>query len=176
MPGLIEVIKGSQTGTIIALTEKGGCTSMRQTLKRQRAGKLRDLHQVREQQIPIRVYLRHPVKRLISAWRYFYPSQFPRQTRIPAHASFEEFVDRVLGGVSNEHWDPQLGLYAGCNIDELYQFERVMETWPPEFPLEHLNASHFSVRPPTHIPRQAEVNAHFREELDAWHAANSKKT
>lgn len=173
MPGLIKITKGAQSGTIIALTEKAGCTSMRQTLKRKRVGQLVDLNQAKLHQYPIRLYLRHPIQRFVSAWRYFYPSQFPRESGIPAHAPIEKFIDDVLRGVENEHWNPQLAMYSGCNIAEIYQFERVNDTWPSEWPLEHLNASHFSVRVPDVIPRHDELRQHYIEDLETWAGLNA---
>lgn len=174
MPGFIEITKGQQTGVLIGLTEKAGSTSIQQSIKHglklqggHRAGEPRDFNVVRKNQTPVRIYLRHPIKRLISAWRYFYPSKFPERVIAP-HSSFAKFVDHVLGGIRNSHWDPQLELYAGCNIAELYQFERIHETWPADIELLHLNQSKFHVERPSIIPRQREVYEHYREDLEAW--------
>lgn len=173
MPSCIKIEQGEQSGVVIALIEKAGCTSIQQSIKgarinNTRAGHPRDLNQVRNQQVPLRIYLRHPIKRFISAWRYFNYSLFPEK-QIPRHAPFEKFVDCVLDQlVGNVHWNPQLKMFEGCNITELYRFEDIAETWPSDIPLRHLNASHFSVRPPEVIHRLDELEEHYREDLTAW--------
>lgn len=172
MPGFIRIEKGPHTGLTIGLTEKAGCTSIQQSIKAARMGHPRSLDQMRTNQEPVRIYLRHPIKRFVSAWRYFQHSMFPEKL-IPRHAPFEKFVECVLDQlVGNVHWNPQLAMYAGCNIDEIYQFERIEETWPSDIPLKHLNQSPWYVRPPEVIHRLADLQEYYREDLETWASLN----
>lgn len=174
MPGIIEISEGEGAGLFIGLTEKGGCTSIQQSVKGARKGRSKSLQETITRQYPVRIYLRHPLKRLISAWRYFHPALFPRESGVPAHAPYEEFVDCVLQPLSNEHWNPQLRMYEGCNITEIYRFENIAETWPRDIPLRHLNSSYYP--PPTLEQtgyRLAELQEFFAEDFAAWNGIQS---
>jgi hypothetical protein len=126
------------------------------------------VQQLRESQNPVRLYLRHPITRFASCWAFFNPSdKFPRSLpQIPPKVSVEEFTDYVLDGAQNEHWHPQLDSYRGCNIAEVYRFERIAETWPEDVPLLHLN--HSIIDTPEITYRRGELEDYYREDLQAW--------
>jgi len=70
----------------------------------------------------------------------------------------------VLDGATNEHWLPQLAQHMP--IDELFQLERIHETWPQEFPLRHENKGR--LQKPEISYRLAELSDYYAEDLEAW--------
>lgn len=159
--------KGDLAGMAVALIEKAGHTSITQAAKQHRAGLKMSYQEAFDSQIPVVIFLRHPIERLVSAWRYFHPQMFPNGTHIPQHRPLSRFIDDVLSGVPNEHWNPQLARFAGCNISTVHRFENINEHWPDYPPLLHLNKS--KIRHPGEIEhRRAELDEFYAEDLAAW--------
>lgn len=171
MPSAVEILGGEAAGTHIALIEKAGSTSILQAIKGSRKrGRGWDLQHMKESQKPMRVYLRHPITRFLSAWAFFSPAAFPVR-HIPTHAPVEVFIDKVLDHCArNVHWNPVLEMLDGCNIAELYQFERIHETWPSDIKLLRLNVS--KKEKPEITYRLDELKQFYSRDLDAWESLN----
>lgn len=154
----------------IGSTEKAAATSISNSLTR---CPHYDAEQVRARGYSTRLYLRHPITRFASCWAYFTPANnFPNDpvwsnaayTMLRENPSVEQFTDAVLDGATNEHWLPQLAQHMP--IDELFQLERIHETWPQEFPLRHENKGR--LQKPEISYRLAELSDYYAEDLEAW--------
>jgi hypothetical protein len=161
-------------GIALGWNNKAACTSIRHALMR---CKRLTCQQVLDRRLRTRIYLRHPITRLASAWAYFTPANnFPTDPvwrnkgyeYMREHPSINQFIDGVLGGALNEHWSPQL-VQHGLTFDEIYQLEKINETWPSRFKLEHLNQGRIDKPVVTH--RLDELFDLYKDDLDAWHKA-----
>lgn len=175
MPAFIEILGGESKGLIIGLTPKAACTSFRSSIRVAVGGMCWSVHQLRESFKPVRIYIRHPLSRFASCWAFFVDSaKFPRSIpQVPPGASLELFTDMVLDGAQNEHWHPQVDLYQGCNVQELYRFEEldVPGMWPSDIPLLHLNKT--PKRKPPIRYRRAELLEYYKEDILAWQNAST---
>ena len=167
MREFVQITAGSQLGVLIAPCPKSGFTSITETLRRAGAGKTVPWHVGQSQ--ACRLYLRHPIRRFISAWRNFTViGKFPA---LPESLLLDvnEFADHVLAGAQDDHWRPQLELFAGANIQEIHRFEDILETWPIEYPLLHQNRSLDTTSVPSIAPKQMDgLNAYYADDLVAW--------
>ena len=156
---------------IITTTEKVGYTSIAKAVKRS--------PRIPEAEIPshparVRLYLRHPIERLRSAWSFFTDSNYfpdpdgdPTGARMPA-MPFERFIDQVLDeGYSNVHWAPQLAQHK--HYDEIYRFENIDDTWPHGHAYRELGHWNKSKTPkPAITYRHLDLVDYYLEDLDAW--------
>lgn len=115
-------------------------------------------------------FVRHPVSRLVSAWRYFAAKPaFPRKMGSP---SYEAFVDGVLAKQYVDfHWTSQAAQL--CRVpDTIWRFEDLPDVWPRLTPkkLPHLNES--TAPAPDAEYRRADVEAFFSEDMGAWRNAS----
>lgn len=156
----------------LAVFPKAGWQSVRQCLKQHRIPEVGP-DEVARSTTPLHALLRHPHRRLESAWRYFSPHGLfgSKGAHVPAHAPWAVFVDRVLEGASDPHWDPQLARLPRP-ADVIHPFEQIGEVWGTicEHPLPHLNAS-TTPRPVNADYRREEVEERYRDDLTAWMAA-----
>ena len=146
---------------VIGATEKAGYTSISRALSRC----LRmSSDMVRQRNLRARLYLRHPIKRFASAYAYFTGNgHWPRG--YPQFSSVEDFTDAVCSGLENEHWLPQLAQHH-LIFDEVHRFENIAETWPWEYPLQHLNASRGIAPEITY--RLGDLENYYKEDLQQW--------
>lgn len=155
---------------IITPTEKAGYSSMARAIKRS--------PRIPEWEIPdhpatVRLYLRHPIDRFVSAWAFFTDGgYFPADDRTdsPRLAAFsiEEFTDKVLTGEYwNRHWAPQIAQHK--YVDEIYRFENINETWPHEHTYRRLERVNQSKTPKPKITyRLYELLDYYARDLAAW--------
>lgn len=116
-------------------------------------------------------FLRHPIERLRSCYSFMYwLSDYgtPHVSGAPV-ASWEAFVDHVLGGARDEHWIPQLE-HCGAAPNIWRQFERLPECFEEFRPglLPHLNRAS---RRPTSDHRQAELRHYYADDMLRWELA-----
>ncbi len=159
----IRITRGSATGLIIGLVPKAGLTSIRGSLYPEYAEKVWR-PEVKERQLPVRIYIRQPLRRMVSAFRFL--SMGPGV--LPDDCTFEQFVDLVLEGIGNMHWLPQVAWFDDYNVTEIYQLERIAETWPPDIVLGHLNRSPDSTPVPEMGYRLNELNDYYAGDLKVW--------
>ncbi len=162
----MRITKGSATGLIIGLIPKSALTSIRGSLYPEYAEKVWRPEAMKHQ-FPIRIYIRHPLRRMVSAFRFL--SMQPRV--LPGACTFERFVDLILDGIRNSHWLPQVAWFDEYNVTEIYQLERITETWPSEIELGHLNRSPDSTPTPTMGYRMDELNDYYGNDLRVWNHA-----
>ena len=158
---------------VIGYTNKAACTSIRHALIR---CKRYANHEVIERGLRSRLYLRHPLVRLASAWAYFSPANnFPREPVrtnkayefLKSHPTIEAFIDAVLDHDNeNEHWAPQIEQHRPLEFDEIYRLEDIAATWPSRFKLGHENKSRVEKPEITH--RRDELHRYYAEDLHAW--------
>jgi len=92
-------------------------------------------------------FVRDPIERLQSAWRYFSPCG---QAGIPKGCSWPQFVDAVLSGeMVNHHWMSMEGWYR---TENLYRFEDLRRIWESIKlpPLGHHRVSDHSMPTPNY--------------------------
>lgn len=156
----VRITSGSATGLIIGLVPKAAFTSIRSSLLPDYAEKV-GRPEAKEQQLPIRIYIRQPLQRMVSAFRFLSTGPV-----LPDDCTFEQFVDLVLEGSGNSHWLPQVAWFDDYNVTEVYQLERIAETWPAEISLGHLNRSTAPV--PEIGYRLDELNDYYAGDIRAW--------
>lgn len=128
--------------------------------------------QVRVRKLRVRLYLRHPITRLASAYAYFAPNDnFPVQRSRPADLlakapTLEQFTDAILAGMWNEHWGPQLEQHDAVGIDELFKMEDITASWPKRYPLTHQNKGR--IAKPDITYRRGDLENYYQRDLDAW--------
>ncbi|MEE4302441.1 MAG: hypothetical protein V2J24_23580 [Pseudomonadales bacterium] len=164
----------------LAVFPKAGWQSIRDAMKRNRMPEIAPDVLLTERGLsrPLTCFLRHPLARLTSAWRYFHPhARFGADAaglEIPRGASYETFVDAVLRGVKDPHWDPQLPRLPR-RPDIVYRFENIQAHWP-RFglgDLPHLNASADPLvgQDPTY--REQELREHYALDLAVWESSRA---
>lgn len=125
-------------------------------------------------------FFRHPISRLVSAYRYFNYTEGWQQDmplydrRFNRKASYEEFVDSVLSGDRNRHWDSQSSqlMYLGGFVPtEVYRFEDINEIWPKVIgiPLDRINSSKYVEVNEDY--RRSELDNFYTEDLERWNSA-----
>lgn len=121
-------------------------------------------------------FLRHPIERLISAYRYFnFVEGWQKDMSFYGYtAPYERFVDAVLDGERNRHWIQQSELLRhGRNFvpTEVYRFEDINEIWPKVIgiPLQRVNAS--NLKPVDQWYRRNELDNLYSEDLERWNSA-----
>ena len=162
----IRITKGSAIGLIIGLIPKSAFTSIRGSLYPEHAEKVWR-PEVKDQQLPIRIYIRQPLRRMVSAFRFL---SMGRPGIVPDSCTFEQFVDIVLDpeDPGNSHWLPQVAWFDEYNVTEIYQLERIEETWPPEIALGYLNRSPDSTPLPALDYRLNDINDYYADDIRAW--------
>lgn len=68
-------------------------------------------------------FVRDPILRLKSAWRYFSPKG---NAGIRKNSTWPEYVDDVLGGLTNPHWLP---VHSSYRTEVLYPYEYLEDIW-----------------------------------------------
>lgn len=159
---------------LLGVFPKAGWQSIRQSLKQRRFPDVGADTVLREPDVPLHVFLRHPVARCISAWRYFSPINFPQGSHVPKGLPYEAFVNRILDlGATDPHWAPQLARLPRP-ADVVHRFEDIERAWPeivpPGVKLMHLNESRVDM-PLDRGYRADELEAFFADDMAAWLAA-----
>lgn len=150
---------------LVGMTPKAGWTSMQQ------AGKgypTLDINAAARSDKPIVLFVRHPVDRLVSAWRFFHQkAHFPNR-HIASKTGLEKFVDQVLKGVEDQHWMSQVKLHTHHRFipTVVHRFENIHEVWPE---LPHLNKGPGVPFDLWH--RKDEVEEYYRADLELWENA-----
>lgn len=113
-------------------------------------------------------FIRHPLGRLESCYSMLCDiaeSGMQHGSGAPVE-SWESFVDHVLGGARDEHWDPQTE-HCGDVPTEWHRFEDIgsvhSQVWPGPFP--HLNRSERRACRPY---RNAELRELYAADLARW--------
>ena len=93
------------------------------------------------------------------------------------NATWQAFVDSVLGGERNRHWLPQSELLRHGRVfvpNEIYRFEDINEIWPEVIgtPLEKTNSS--NSRPVEDEYRREELDNLYLEDLERWTTARTE--
>lgn len=170
-PQFLKITKGEGNGIIIGLIPKSGFTSILHSLRPDSADRVSRLEAL-DEQLPIRLYVREPFARFISAWRYLSSTHggLYKELGLPEGYSFKQFTDRILdaGQPGDTHWMPQIARFKGYNITEIYQFERILETWPSDLLLKHLKRSPADVPVPKIDYRVGDLLEYYAEDIAAW--------
>ena len=144
------VTDGGDTGVVIIY--KSASRSMVATGKTVRIERA----EPKTQPANMHVFVRDPVKRLKSAYRFFRAAPPINDRAEKGPMTYEDFIDYVLAGTENMHWRPvteTLSVFGRSDIVP-HLFENLAEEYP--FPgLGHKNVSE---------PTVCEVNAHYRED------------
>lgn len=74
--------------------------------------------------VPTFAFVRDPVQRFISGFQFLSAQNYPDFPK-----EYRAFVDRVLGGARNVHWQPQAELLDGIANLTLYRFEDLQRRW-----------------------------------------------
>lgn len=160
----VRITAGSAEGLIIGLIPKAGLTSIRASLLPDYAEKVWR-KEMKDQ--PVRLYIRQPVRRMVSAFRFL---SMGRPGILPERCAFEQYVDVVLDpqDLGNSHWLPQVAWFDEYNVTEVYQLERIGDTWPAEIELGHLNRSPDSTPVPQLGYRMDDINDYYADDLCIW--------
>ena len=162
----MRITRGEAAGLTIGLIPKAGLTSIRDAIWPDYAEKVMR-SEAKDKQTPVRIYIREPLCRLVSAFRFLLTNYRPRP--VPAGCTFEQFIDLVLDpDRTNSHWRPQVAWFDEYNVTEIYQFERIADTWPDYIPLGHLNCSPASTPVPVLGYRLDEINAYYADDSCIW--------
>ena len=91
--------------------------------------------------VPTFAFPREPFDKLRSVFQFFWDSS--RYPRTPFWKTYEQCVDKILGGAENLHWWPQAELLKGFPDLTMYRFEDLSRIWAEiGFPaLRHRNKS-----------------------------------
>jgi hypothetical protein len=121
-------------------------------------------------------FIRHPIERLRSCYSFFVglaESGSPHHSMAPLE-SWQTFVDHILSGASNEHWDSQVALCGGVP-NEWIKFESINDfaTGIHPAPLPRLNVS---IRRQTDDYREDELVSRYLIDLRQWEAANGVRS
>lgn len=104
----------------VCVCTKGGFNSMRM-LGVERLSKA----DAKAQGVKVVMYIREPIERLKSAWAmYTGLKEFPRRDDLP---TWEQFIDLVLDGYSEQHWSSQVAQHDF--YDEARRLENIDTTW-----------------------------------------------
>ena len=127
-------------------------------------------------------FIRHPIKRLQSCYNYFentvgWPTRWvehPKDAEIKSPITYEQYVDLVLEGARNRHWDAQVPQvsYAGHFLPtQIYRFEDIQSLWPDLIggELPHNNPSNKT--PLNEAYRYDELAALYSEDMEKWQHA-----
>lgn len=148
-------------GVSLALIRKAGYMSMRAAIK--------------EHPTPTPEYkrcvafIRHPIERLRSCWNFGQSlSSWLNLGADRDYISQEDFIDAVLSGERNIHWDAQTSQH---NPTECYRFEGISSVWPRIFGgvFPHENASKGDA---FIMYRCGELERFYMNDLDAWENAS----
>lgn len=161
-----EVIPGQ---LVITTTEKCASTSIHYALRHKPL--LRPAEIRKRRGLKVRLYLRHPIGRLASAWAYFTKNTvFPHRAfgkgegRTP---TIEQFIDAILDrDVRNEHWNPQCAQHEIFN--EIARLEGIEYTWPHGHTRELAVHNPGRMEKPRITYRLADLEDHYREDLTYW--------
>lgn len=160
------------TDRYLAVFPKAGWQSIRQSLKQRKIPGVGPPNVMQHPDVPLECFLRHPFSRLRSAWRYFTGlGGFPRTSGIGKHVAYEDFIDCVLHGHRDPHWDSQLARLPRP-ADRIYRFKDIDDVWPeiaPGVKLFHLNPSAGPQVPSgSWHYRKEELDEMFAEDLERW--------
>jgi hypothetical protein len=120
-------------------------------------------------------FIRHPISRLASCHNYFgYTVGWPKETKITQDTTWKQFVDRVLAGEKNRHWDeqtPQVTYAQKFLPTEVYRFEDINEIFERVVgkQLPHMNTSNKHELDLTY--RRDELDNFYIEDLEIWQRA-----
>jgi hypothetical protein len=110
---------------VLAVCPKAGSTSIRKL-------ELKEImpSEVYARQVDCLWFIRHPVARLHSCYRYIKTapgSDTRSKKRLPDFATYEEFIDSVLAGETNRHWDQQIPMVTNPVFlpTEVHRFEDI---------------------------------------------------
>jgi len=175
----VTITEGEAKGLTIGLIPKAGYCSIRKSVWKTYGFRC-DRNEVKRDQTPIRIYIREPITRFISAYRFLNGGEECGKTRslTPDVKTFEDFVDRVLDPdkEGDQHWMPQVSRFDGYNITEMYQFERIKETWPDYIPLIHINKTSDNAPYPKLGYRMDEIEKYYAEDIRVWNDLDNHET
>lgn len=126
------------------------------------------------------LFLRHPLARLRSSWRWW-----SQQRRFPQPAygekpEWERFVDLVLQDrpeTRDPHWNPQIPQHTYCGVlvpTAIHRFEEIDRHWSDwcSHPLEARNVTGGGAEEfPTY--RLPELESYYAADLDHWYRAGA---
>jgi len=120
------------------------------------------------------VWLREPLDRLVSNYSFFKTINemdcHRGRPNLQDTDSWESFIDFVLDGNENIHWNPQVeqltldGNYLGTVT---HKFEDITKLWGTYYRgrIPHMNGC---VHEPTTTYRLAEIEDKYKEDFDLW--------
>jgi len=171
-------------GRVIAWNYKAGSGSIRQATQWARTAprvpQWAVAREVWDEGTPCVLFLRHPLRRLRSNWRWWSSKRRYPQPIYGDKPSWERFVDLVLRDrpeTRNPHWNPQCEAHTYCGRfipTHVYRFEDIQQHWPDwcPNPLQHLNPSGGGAEP---LPdyRLDDLRRYYAEDIVRWHDAES---
>lgn len=155
---------------IVCVLRKNGSQSIRHACFKFLEIKELPVHIVAQSKKPIFTFIRHPIERLQSAFRYFFELGWPVG---PGFNEYPVFVDAVLGGLKNVHWDSQVEqlIYGGRFLpSEVYKFDVMPAVWSAKG-LPTLRKHNPSSPRQTGDYRREELEAFYDRDLKAFRAA-----
>jgi hypothetical protein len=165
---------------VLAVCPKAGSQSIRKTLLTDLGVKEMQMHSIRntpaKQMKAVIWFVRHPIDRARSAWRYFQNTVgWPKETGITSE-TYEGFVDGILDKTyDNRHWNPQVPMVTYTRFflpTEIYRFERINDLWPEvvgKGTLKHLNQSEPTETTAYRLP---ELEMRYADDLYRWGRAD----
>ena len=122
--------------------------------------------------IPERVaWLRQPINRLYSCWCNFHRGDKEVGTGKQL-SNWEEFIDLILNGESNVHWNPQIlqlsynGIYLPTITERFENLSVNFNNYLPGVTLAYKNTS--TSRPAYTFYRRTELEEYYKADLDMW--------
>jgi hypothetical protein len=120
------------------------------------------------------LFVRHPIARLVSCYRFFKENGLLRKAGLTQTASYEEFVDEILdGGREDIHWEPQIDYHTtpeGTFVpDVTFRFENIAQIWPYLFdvPLLRYHATEYDPKIDRDY-RDLELRTYYAADLELW--------
>jgi len=157
---------------LIALICKSGRTSLR------KCSNGWDISNELSLEYPNRVFfIRNPIKRLRSCYSFIKTLKIKSincsDFDFEATLTWQEFVDHVLAGNKNPHWNNQVeSLYFNGELTPniILRFEELHDWWPKYTPCElrHLNSS---IPQETPDYRNKELGIYYAPDFDQWNKA-----
>ena len=160
---------------ILAVCPKAGSQSIRKALLTDLGVREIQMHGIKNtpsrQGKGVIWFVRNPLERVRSAWRYFeHTVGWPKETNIK-QADYQTFVDLLLDGASNRHWDSQTPMVTYTRFflpTEIYPFEQIGQLWDSVVGKGTLTHQNESAKIDTDTYREDDLIRHFADDYRHW--------